>query len=99
LPKLFHIDDPVKASVAWARYWRLMRWMGMLTVVTVIVAIGVLYSIHGMASIHLYIATAGAIVVALMLTSALMGLVFLSSETGHDESVEDRLSGGVDPDG
>ncbi len=71
----------------------------MLTVAAVIVALSILYSIHGMASIHLYIATSGAVIVALMLTSALMGLVFLSSETGHDESVEDRLSGEVNPDG
>ena len=40
-------------------------------------------------SIHFYIATALGIGFTMLLTSALMGLVFLSSGTGHDESIEE----------
>ena len=54
-------------------------------------ALGVLYWQIGFVSIHLYIASALGIWLTIMLMAALMGLVFLSSGTGHDESIEDRL--------
>ena len=34
----------------------------------------------------------------IMLTAALMGLMFLSSGTGHDDEVEDRLKGEIEID-
>jgi hypothetical protein len=46
---------------------------------------------NGMVSVHFFIATALGIGLMMLLTSALMGLVFLSSGTGHDEAVEDPL--------
>jgi hypothetical protein len=42
-------------------------------------------------SIHFVIATVLGIGFAMMLMAALMGLVFLSSGTGHDESVAEPL--------
>jgi hypothetical protein len=51
---------------------------------------------YGMVSIHLYIATAGAIITAILLTACLMGLVFLSSGSGHDECIEDPFEGEAD---
>lgn len=86
------LDDPLHASIAWSRYWRLMRWMTVLTLLCVAIALGYLYMAHGMVSIHLYIATAAGVGVALLLTSALMGLVFISSSSGHDESVKNSFT-------
>jgi hypothetical protein len=83
------LDDPEYASFAWKRYWRLMRWMLVVTVFVTILALGTFWWNNGMVSIHFFIATAGAITASIMLTAALMGLVFLSSGSGHDESVED----------
>lgn len=83
------LEDPEKAAFAWARYRRLMRFMFLLTTSTVIIAIAILYKFNGMVSVHFYIATALGIGFAMLLMSALMGLVFLSSGTGHDETVED----------
>lgn len=81
------LDDPRLAAFAWARYRRLMRWMMLVTVTMVIGAFVALYrSNDGFVSIHFYIATALGIGFAMLLMSALMGLVFLSSGTGHDES-------------
>ena len=40
-------------------------------------------------TIHMIIATAAGVGLSVMLGAALMGLVFLSSGTGHDESVTD----------
>jgi hypothetical protein len=83
------LDDPGIAAHAWSRYKRLMRWMFGFTAVVVTAALGLVYREVGMASIHMYIATALGVGFAVLLMSALMGLVFLSSGTGHDESVAD----------
>ena len=84
------LDDPQAAAFAWARYRRLMRLMFGITVATVIIAIAVIYKEVGAVSPHFFIAAALGIGFSMLLMSALMGLVFLSSGTGHDESV-DRL--------
>lgn len=83
------LDDPEYAAFAWKRYWRLMRWMLVVTTLVTSIALGVFWYNNGFVSIHFFIATAGAIVGAMMLTAALMGLVFLSSGTGHDEAIDD----------
>lgn len=92
------LDDPDKAAFAWARFRRLMRLMLAVTVVIVALAIFLLYRSNGMVSVHFYIATALGIGFAMLATSALMGLVFLSSGTGHDESVENPLEDEFDGD-
>ena len=90
------LDDPEYADFVWKRYWRLMRWMTLFTVsVTIIVLVAFWYKYED-ASIHFYIATAGAIMAAILLTAALMGLVFLSSGTGHDESIDDPFKDEAD---
>lgn len=81
------LDDPRLASFAWARFRRLMRFMVLVTLTVIVIAVALLYRANGFVSIHLYIATALGIGVAMLLMSALMGLVFLSSGTGHDEAV------------
>ena len=88
------LDDPEKAAFAWARYRRLMRFMFCVTIGVVIIALALLYTRDGDISVHFYIATALGLGAAMLMMSALMGLVFLSSGTGHDEAVDDRLDGG-----
>jgi hypothetical protein len=85
------LDDPAKAAHAWARYRRLMRYMFGVTVLVVIVALSLLYREVGMVSVHFFIATALGIGFAMLLMSALMGLVFLSNGTGHDAAVDNNL--------
>jgi hypothetical protein len=82
------LDDPGTAAQAWARYRRLMRGMFLFTVAVVILALTMLYREMGMVSVHFFIATALGIGFAMLLMSALMGLVFLSNSTGHDASVD-----------
>lgn len=90
------LDDPAYAKFAWGRYWALMRWMVGFTIVVTIAVLGMFYWQNGMVSIHFYIATGGAIIFMMLLTCALMGLVFLSSGSGHDEAIEDPFSDEVD---
>ena len=71
-----------------------MRWMLLLTIGAVIVALVLVYRGSGTAPAHLFIATALGVGGTMLLMSALMGLVFLSSGTGHDEAIDDRLESG-----
>lgn len=85
------LDDPENAAHAWARYRRLMRFMFGVTVGTVLIALALLYKYNGAISVHFYIAVALGLGLSMLLTSALMGLVFLSNGTGHDASVDNTL--------
>jgi len=83
------LDDPDSAAFAWARWKRIMALMGAISALTVILVLAYMWiAIPGL-SIHFYIATALGVGVSMMLMSALMGLVFMSNGTGHDDSVRD----------
>lgn len=68
-----------------------MRWMMLVTVTLVIGAVVALWRRNGLVSVHMYIATALGVGLTMLMASGLMGLVFLSSGTGHDQSVIDPL--------
>ena len=85
------LDDPVNAAYAWARYRRLMRFMLLFTIAVVAIAMALLYKHNGTVSVHFYIAVALGMGFMMLLTSALMGLVFLSNGTGHDAAVDNNL--------
>jgi len=88
------LDEPHIAAHAWQRFRRLMRVMLLFTVGAVIVALILVYRGSGMASAHMFIATALGVGGTMLLMSTLMGLIFLSSGTGHDEAIEDSPSRG-----
>ena len=90
------LDNPEYARFAWDRYWRLMRWMFAFTLVVTILALTTFWWFNGFVSIHFFIATAGAIIASMMLMAALMGLVFLSSGSGHDEAIDDPFQDEAD---
>lgn len=83
------LDHSGISAHAWARYRRLMRFMTGLTLAVVVVVLGAFYIEGEALPVHFYIATGLGIAAAMLLMSALMGLVFLSSGTGHDEAVAD----------
>ncbi|MHA7820639.1 MAG: hypothetical protein ACX930_13410 [Erythrobacter sp.] len=85
------LDDPRNAAHAWARYRRIMRLLMGVTVGTVLIALALLYKFNGAVSVHFYIAVAVGISFTMLLGGGLMGLVFLSNGTGHDESVDNKL--------
>lgn len=83
------LDNEGNAAFAWTRFRRMMRGWAL---VSALVAAGVMawfFSQYGLVSIHFYIAAALGIGLMIMLTGALMSLLFLSSGTGHDEAVRD----------
>lgn len=85
------LDDPEAAAHAWARYRQIMKILMAVTIVTVLIAVGILYAFNGMISVHYYIAAALGISFTMLLGGGLMGLVFLSNGSGHDESVDNRM--------
>lgn len=85
------LDDPESAAFAWARYRRIMRFMFAVTVGVVVLALAALYNENDAVSIHFYIAVALGVGFSMLLASALMGLLFLSSGTGHDAAVDNTL--------
>lgn len=85
------LDDPEAAAFAWARFRRIMRFMMLLTIGLVAIAMALLYKFGGEVSVHFYIATALGVGFVMLLAAALMGLVFLSSGTGHDEAVDNTM--------
>jgi hypothetical protein len=93
------LDDPDTAAVAWQRYRRLVGGMAAFALVAVAASLLWLHwSLGSGLTIHMMIATALGVGLSVLLSAALMGLVFLSSGTGHDESIEDPLEGeGVQP--
>lgn len=85
------LDDPANSAHAWARYKRIMGYMAWLTLAVVVATMAFLFKENGFVSINLFIAAALGIGGMMLLTAALMGLVFLSSGTGHDAAVVNPL--------
>jgi hypothetical protein len=73
------------------RFWRIFRLLALLSIV--IAALGVYLVTRGEGEIHasLIISTALGIGLTVLLGTALMTLVFLSSRTGHDDQATPHL--------
>ena len=84
------LDDPAQAAFAWAHYRRLMKWMALAALLTAAAAVGGLEYFYGPLTWVAILAAIGGIGGSVMMAAALMGLVFLSSGTGHDDHVDGR---------
>jgi hypothetical protein len=77
--------DYDRAAEAWARYKRMMKWMVVVAAVAVLLALIYLKSFGDPVPIHMMIATIAGVGLTILVGTGLMGLVFLSSRSGHDE--------------
>ncbi|RDE04501.1 hypothetical protein [Sphingomonas aracearum] len=84
------LDDPARAAFAWRRYRRLLGWMAVASVIGAVLAIQGLQHFYGPLGWVAILATLGGVIGSVMMAGALMGLVFLSSGTGHDADVDRR---------
>ncbi|TMJ20628.1 MAG: hypothetical protein E6G92_13120 [Alphaproteobacteria bacterium] len=73
------------AAEAWKRYKRTMRWMALLALVCVLLSLIYLKSFGDPVPIHMVIATIAGVGLTVLVGTGLMGLIFLSNRTGHDE--------------
>jgi hypothetical protein len=85
--------DYERAAIAWARYKRTMKWMVLVAAVCVLLSLIYLKSFGDPVSIHMVIATIAGVGLTVLVGTGLMGLVFLSSRTGHDEQAGHNMSG------
>ena len=80
--------DPVPAPARSLRqrFWRIFRLLALLSVV--VAGIAVVLVTRGTGEVHasLIIATFAGVALTMLLGSALMTLMFLSSSSGHDEA-------------
>jgi RsiW-degrading membrane proteinase PrsW (M82 family) len=77
--------DYARAAAAWARYWKIMRWMALVAVVTVLLSLVYLKSFGDPVPIHMVIATVAGVGLTVLVGTGLMGLIFLSNRSGADD--------------
>jgi hypothetical protein len=90
-------DQPIpphleRSARAWARYRKLMKWMALAAAVAVALALLYLKSTGVPLPIHMVIATIAGVGLSVLLGTALMGLVFVSNASGHDEGTHRSTS-------
>jgi uncharacterized protein (DUF2062 family) len=83
------LEDPTYAAFAWNRYKRLMVWMVAASALATGVGLWLLRAMVGTLPFHMALATGLGVFFTVLLAAALMGLVFLSSGSGHDETIRD----------
>ena len=85
--------DPVPSSrhALMRRFWRIFRLLALLSIVIAIIAVVLVTRGDPTLHIHMLIATALGIGLTVLLGTALMTLVFLSSSSGHDEQAAPHI--------
>jgi ABC-type multidrug transport system fused ATPase/permease subunit len=78
--------DLERTAQAWARYKALMSWMIAAAVVAVLLALLYLKLSGISMHLHLVIATIAGVFFSVLLGTALMGLAYFSSHSGHDDA-------------
>ena len=82
------LADPDYAAFAWRRFRRIMAWMTLAAAVSVVAVLYVLQLQLGPLPLFMVLAVSGGVGFTVLMAAGLMGLVFLSSGTGHDEDVD-----------
>ena len=83
------LDNPQYAAFAWGRFKRLMLWMVGVAAIATVIGLLVLRAMVGPIPVHMAIATGLGVFFSVLLAASLMGLVFLSAGSGHDDTVAD----------
>lgn len=81
----------------WRRFRRLMLIMLGITIVAVGLSIAWLVGVGAPMRLHFLIAVGLGVTFSLLLTGALMGLVFVSARSGHDEAAYSQPPGDEPP--
>jgi ABC-type Fe3+-siderophore transport system permease subunit len=90
-----HDPVPPKAeasSLAWARYKSMMKWMALASAIAAALAVAWLKATSETMPWQMVLATIAGVGLSVLLGTALMGLVFLSDRSGHDEGASGRES-------
>jgi predicted Na+-dependent transporter len=86
------LDDPRHASHAWGRFRVILWGMAATAAVCSALAVALLWWINGPMPWLFVGFTVAGVWATIMMAALLMGLMFLSSGTGHDDHIDDRVS-------
>jgi multidrug transporter EmrE-like cation transporter len=88
-----HDPLPPKAeasALAWSRYRRMMKWMALAAAIAAALAVAYLKATSDSMPWPMVLATIAGVGLSVLLGTALVGLVFLSDRTGHDEAASGK---------
>jgi hypothetical protein len=83
------VPDPVPRASMKQRFWRIFRLLALLSAVVAAIAVVLVTRGEGEIHVSLILATALGVFFTMLLGTALMTLVFLSDESGHDRAAAD----------
>jgi hypothetical protein len=86
------LENPEYAAFAWSRYKRLMWWMALASLLSTVAGLGALWLMAGPIPWLMMLFTALGIFFSVLLAAVLMGLVFLSAGSGHDDVITDPFA-------
>ena len=75
-----------RAATEWQRYRAMMKWMALASAVTAGLALLYLSRSGEPMRLHMVIATIAGVGLTMLVGTGLMGLVFLSNRSGHDDA-------------
>jgi uncharacterized protein (DUF2062 family) len=81
---------PEASALAWARYKHMMKWMALASAIAAALAVAYLKATSDAMPWQMVLATVAGVGLSVLLGTALMGLVFLSDRTGHDEAASGK---------
>ena len=73
------------------RFWRIFRLLAVLSIVVAAIAVVLVMRGEEQVHVHMIVATALGIGLTVLLGTALMTLVFLSADSGHDEAATPHI--------
>jgi uncharacterized protein (DUF2062 family) len=89
-PETARLEQVQRTARAWTRYKKMMKWMLLAAALAVVAALGWLKSLGEPMPIHMVIATIAGVGLSVLVGTGLMGLVFLSNSSGHDDAASGR---------
>ncbi|HEY0131297.1 MAG TPA: hypothetical protein VGB57_07820 [Allosphingosinicella sp.] len=81
---------PEASALAWSRYKSMMKWMALASAIAAAIAVAWLKATSDAMPWQMVLATIAGVGLSVLLGTALMGLVFLSDRTGHDDAASGR---------
>lgn len=93
MDRRYGLDDPQDSGFAWRRYRRILAAMNIVALAVGVGAAWLLWQMRGPLPPLFLLLVALGLYATVMMAAALMGLIFLSSGTGHDEQIIDFTEG------
>lgn len=92
-PKPARPAQPPEPALDWSRYKSMMKWMALASAIAAALAVAWLKATSEAMPWQMVLATIAGVGLSVLLGTALMGLVFLSDRSGHDEAASGKESG------